>query len=71
MLKSLIFSNEKDVQQSLQPDSAIVTVCATRFARFRTNRANHALPVKRMLERRTFGALDIQGDYCESIRAIR
>ena len=41
----------KDVEQSLQPDSAIVTVCATRYARLRTNRANDALPVKRMLER--------------------
>jgi hypothetical protein len=35
----------------LQLDSAIVTVCATRFARLRTNRANYASQVKHMLER--------------------
>ena len=37
-----------DVEQVLRPDSAIGTVCAARYARSRTNRANDALPVKRM-----------------------
>lgn len=40
---------KKDIEQSLQADKAIVTVCAARFARSRTNRANDALPLKRML----------------------
>ena len=37
------------VEQLLQLDSAIVTVCAARFARLRTNRANYASQVKHML----------------------
>ena len=37
-------------EQSLQPDSPIVTVRASRFARLCTDRANYGSQVKRMLE---------------------
>ena len=39
----------RDIQQLDQPDNAIVTVCASRFARSCTNRANYALQVIQML----------------------
>jgi len=41
----------EDIEQLLQPDNPIVTLCATRFARLRTNRANYGLQVKQMLRR--------------------
>jgi len=44
-------SINKDAQQLDQPDNAIVTVCASRFARSCTNRANYALQVIQMLGR--------------------
>ena len=40
------------MEQLLQLDSAIVTVCAARFARLRTNRANYASQVKHMFHGR-------------------
>ena len=47
-------SRKEEIQQLDQPDNAIVTVCASRFARSRTNRANPlrgtGLPVKQMLD---------------------
>ena len=39
---------QKEIQQLDQPDNAIVTVRASRFARSCTNRANYALQVIQM-----------------------
>ena len=44
---------QEEIQQLDQPDNAIVTVCASRFARSCTNRANYALQVIQMLGRRS------------------
>jgi len=41
---------QEEIQQLDQPDNAIVTVCASRFARLCTNRANYALQVIQMLD---------------------
>jgi len=43
-------SRKEEIQQLDQPDNAIVTVCASRFARSCTNRANYALQVIQMLD---------------------
>ena len=49
---------QKEIQQLDQPDNAIVTVCASRFARSCTNRANYALQVILMFDgRRIRGAV--------------